>query len=95
MLLRKRFIKAVMEGKLGHSNHDGTFVTLKEFKAYFSDVEKATACAFMPAATIEIGQNTADDSRFLFRIARGVYKVHPDALKEVEAIRKPLIKDTP
>ena len=38
-LLKDRFLEAVAKGDLGCVENRGTVVTLKEFKAYFSDIK--------------------------------------------------------
>ena len=82
MTLKEKFLNAVMDGELGLLSDFGAVVTLADFKQYFKDIETDYVNSFMPAAVIEAGQYTATHTRFLFRVKRGVYRVHPDALAE-------------
>lgn len=82
MTLKEKFLNAVMDGELGTLSDFGAIVTLAEFKLYFKDIETDYVNSFMPAAVIETGQYSATHTRFLFRVRRGVYRVHPDALAE-------------
>ncbi|MDH5572131.1 MAG: hypothetical protein OEY89_10220 [Gammaproteobacteria bacterium] len=81
MTLKQRFIHALQTGQLGETTEAGTFVHLKDFKAYFKDIETDYIYSFLPSAVIETGQQSPTHNRFLFRIAKGLYRVHPDVLK--------------
>jgi len=76
--LKQRFITAMLNGDLGTTDDRGTVVTLKEFKAYFPDVTTQYVSSFLPAVTIEKGRYAMTNTRFLFRIHKGVYMLHPD-----------------
>jgi len=78
--LKQRFITAIKKGELGHFDERGTIVTLKEFRTYFSDIKTQYVMSFLPAATIEPGQSTMSHTKFVFRVRKGVYRVHPDVL---------------
>jgi len=78
--LKDRFIKAVKNGELGTQTPEGTIVTLKEFKQHFSEIKTQYVSSFLPAATLEPGMVTMTNTRFVFRVAKGVYKLHPDVL---------------
>jgi len=80
MTLKDRFIKAIQSGELGRVEEQGVIVTLKEFKAYFSDVETQYNMSFLPAATIEPGRSAMSHTKFVFRLRKGVYLVHGDVL---------------
>jgi len=80
MTLKIRFLEAVSGGDLGEFDDSGVIVTLKEFKSYFKDVKSDYVNSFLPAAVIEAGQKTATHTKFLFRVRKGVYRVHPDAM---------------
>lgn len=82
MQLKERFLNAVMSGELGRHDEQGIVVELKEFKRYFSDVPPNYAHTFLPAATIEIGQCSMSHTKFLFRVQKGVYRLHPNALNQ-------------
>lgn len=79
-LLKDRLLEAVVKGELGSVEKSGTVVTLKEFKAYFSDITTQYISSFLPAATIEPGQFSASHTKFVFRVRKGAYLVHPDVL---------------
>ncbi|MCW9014739.1 MAG: hypothetical protein OQL06_13240 [Gammaproteobacteria bacterium] len=82
MTLKDSFLEAVAAGKLGVTDDFGTVVTLQEFKRYFKNIETGYITSFMPASVIETGQYSATHTRFLFRIKKGVYRVHPEAIEE-------------
>jgi len=79
-LLKDRFLEAVAKGELGSVENSGTVVTLKEFKMHFSDIKTDYINSFLPAATLQPGQSSASHTRYLFRVRKGTYLVHPDAL---------------
>ncbi len=81
MTLKQRFLQAVARGELGKVTERGVEVTLKQFKAYFSDVKSDYINSFLPASTIEPGRVTISKTRFLFRIRSGVYLVHKEAIE--------------
>jgi hypothetical protein len=59
--------------------------TLKEFKKHFSHIKTAYINSFLPAATLEPGQFTMTHTKYLFRIRKGVYRVHPDMLEIINS----------
>jgi len=82
MTLKNRFLEAVSIGDLGEVDDFGVVVSLKQFKTYFSDVKSDYINSFLPAAVIETGQHSTTHTKFLFRIRKGVYRIHPDAIEE-------------
>jgi len=78
--VKHRFLKAILNGELGRVEAEGVVVTLKAFKHYFSDIKTQYIASFMPAATIEAGWGQYSHTKFLYRLRRGVYRVHPQAL---------------
>ena len=82
MTLKNRFLYAVSTGELGTVDDDGIIVTVKQFKTYFHDIKSLYIHSFLPAATIEIGQNSITRTKFVFRMRKGLYRVHSDALKD-------------
>ncbi|RDH80757.1 MAG: hypothetical protein DIZ80_17170 [endosymbiont of Galathealinum brachiosum] len=82
MTLKNRFMEAVSSGDLGEVDDFGVIVSLKEFKSYFKDVKSDYINSFLPAAVIETGQYTPTHTKYLFRIRKGTYRVHPDAIDE-------------
>ncbi|MDH5571700.1 MAG: hypothetical protein OEY89_08045 [Gammaproteobacteria bacterium] len=81
MTLKERFLYAIQTGELGETSETGTYVNLRDFKAYFSDIDSDYINSFMPASVIETGQQSPTHNRFLFRVSKGLYKVHPDVLR--------------
>lgn len=84
MILKERFFSAVNAGELGYRDEYGIVVELKAFKRYFSDVPRSYVNAFLPAATIEPGRTFITDTKYLYRIRPGVYRLHQDALNRVD-----------
>ncbi|VAW66107.1 hypothetical protein MNBD_GAMMA08-2376 [hydrothermal vent metagenome] len=82
MTLKKRFLEAVSSGELGEVDDFGVVVSLKQFKSFFFDVKSDYINSFLPAAVIETGQYSTTHTKYLFRIRKGMYRVHPDVLDE-------------
>ena len=78
--LKDRFLEAVVRGELGSVEISGAVVTLKEFKAFFSDITTQYVSSFMPAATYEPGRFRPTHTKFLFRVRKGAYLIHSDVL---------------
>jgi hypothetical protein len=78
--LRERFLQAVKKGELGHIDERGIIITMKEFKLYFSDIKTDYIRSFLPASTIEPGRSFMTHTKFVFRLKKGVYLLHPDAI---------------
>ncbi len=78
--LRERFISAVQKGELGHVEERGIIVTAKEFRFYFSDIKTQYVVSFLPSATIEPGRTLMSYTKYLFRVRKGVYLLHPDLI---------------
>ena len=81
MTLKERFLDAVSSGALGEVDDFGVVVSLKQFKTYFKDVKSDYINSFLPAAVIEIGQKSTTHTKYVFRVRKGLYRVHPDALQ--------------
>ena len=82
--LRTRFINAIASGTLGRVDESGTVFTLKEFKQFFSEIKTDYINSFLPASIIESGRMEMSHTKFLFRIRKGVYRVHPQLLLDLE-----------
>jgi len=82
--LRSRFINAISSGELGRVDEQGIIFTLKEFKLYFAEIKTDYINSFLPASTIEAGRMEMSHTKFLFRMRKGVYRVHPDLLLTLE-----------
>lgn len=80
--LKQRFLFAIIKDELGSHENSGVVVRLKDFKAYFSDIKTDYINSFLPAATFEPGQSTVSHTKYLYRVRKGVYLVHPDAIDE-------------
>ena len=78
---RQRFLAAVRAGELGTRGDRGVVLTLKEFRAFFPDINDNYARSFLPAATIETGQVRMEHTKYVIRLEAGVYLVHPDVFK--------------
>lgn len=81
MTLKERFLDAVSSGALGEVDDFGVVVSLKQFKTYFKDVKSDYINSFLPAAVIETGQQSTTHTKYVFRVRKGLYRVHPDALQ--------------
>ena len=84
MTLKKRFLDAVSSGDLGEVDDFGVVVSLKQFKTYFKDVKSDYINSFLPAAVIETGQRSTTHTKYVFRVRKGLYRVHPDAIEAHE-----------
>jgi len=83
MQIKELFLNAVIVGDLGKTDDYGVIVTISEFKLFFKDKIKSDYInSFLPAATIESGLVSCSHTKYLFRIRKGTYRVHPDAIKE-------------
>jgi len=80
VFLKDRFMAAIKKGELGEIDDQGVVFTLKEFKDTFADIKSDYINSFLPAATIEPGRKTLTHTKFLFRVRKGVYRVHSDLL---------------
>ena len=81
MTLKQRFLNAIILGELGSKQDRGIVVTLNEFKSYFKDINTRYITSFLPAAVIETGQYSMTHTKFLFRIKKGTYLIHTDAIE--------------
>jgi len=79
--LKDRFLIAVVKGEIGRVENSGVIVSLKEFKAHFTDITSDYINSFLPAATIEPGQRSISHTKYVFRVRKGVYLVHPEVLE--------------
>ncbi len=79
--LRQRFLAAVRSGELGRQEEHGVELTIKEFKAFFPEVNRNYLGSFLSAATLEKGRTQMTYTQYLIRLRKGVYRVHPDVFK--------------
>ncbi|VAW70445.1 hypothetical protein MNBD_GAMMA10-1151 [hydrothermal vent metagenome] len=80
--LRDRFLAAVRSGQLGTRSGPGVVVTIGEFKRFFQDVNRNYVTSFLPMAAIETGRLQMTYTKYIFRLQRGIYFVHPGVFKE-------------
>lgn len=78
--LKDRFLEAINNGELGSVEDQGIIITLKDFKHYFADIKTGYISSFLPASTIEPGQLSLSHTKFVFRIGKGLYRLHQHAL---------------
>jgi len=86
MTLKHQFLYAVSTGALGVIDDRGTIVTARQFRLYFNNIQGLYTTSFLPAATIEIGQHSITHTKFVFRLSKGVYRVHDEAIEEFLAL---------
>jgi len=67
--LKERFVKAINAG------------TREDFTEYFSDIKTQYKTSFLTGAVIESGRINASHTRSLFKMGRGLYRVHADLLE--------------
>ncbi|VAW60969.1 hypothetical protein MNBD_GAMMA10-487 [hydrothermal vent metagenome] len=79
--LKERFVKAINTGELGLIDDYGVYVTRESFTEHFSDIKSQYKTSFLTGAVIEHGRTLASHTRFLFKMGRGLYRVHPDLLE--------------
>jgi len=83
MTIKEFFLNAVICGEIGKRDAYGVIVESNEFKMHFKNVIKSDYInTFLPAATIEKGRCHASQTKFLFRIKKATYRIHPDAIEE-------------
>ncbi len=86
MNLKQLFFEAIDNGELGAVDDLGVIVTLSELEQRFTELEPETISHFLPSATLENGQREFTAHKFLYQIKDGVYRVHPDALDQIELL---------
>ncbi|HED33090.1 MAG TPA: hypothetical protein ENJ08_02580 [Gammaproteobacteria bacterium] len=79
--LRQRFLAAVRSGELGKPGEQGVELTIKEFKAFFPEVNRNYQGSFLSAAALEKGRLQMTHTQYVIRLRKGVYRVHPDVFK--------------
>ncbi len=79
--LKHQFLDAVISGDLGTYTERGLIVTSKEFVSYFMDENKKQYLrCYLPSVSIEVGRHEMKHNKYLFRMGRGVFKIHEDAI---------------
>jgi hypothetical protein len=93
MQMKERFLNAIIAGELGKQSDFGVIVTLKEFKQYFREMHTGYVNSFLPAAVIETGQYSVNNTKYVFRVRNGVYRVHPQAIADQVKLNEQRRKD--
>ena len=80
--LKHKFLDAVVTGRLGTHINNGTIVTTKEFAEFFSETgKKDYLSSYLPSVTIEAGRHEMQHDKYLFKVAHGIFRIHPDAIE--------------
>ncbi|PCJ83549.1 MAG: hypothetical protein COA54_15295 [Thiotrichaceae bacterium] len=80
--LKHRFLDAVIIGEIGTHTDNGIIVTTKEFAQCFGKTGKKDYLrSYLPSVTIEAGRHLMQHNKYLFKVAHGTFKIHPDAIK--------------
>jgi len=79
--LKQRFLEAVRSGRLGRQKAHGVEVTVKEFQAFFADINDNYTGSFLSAAAIDAGRSQMTNTQYVVRLRKGVYLVHSDVFK--------------
>ena len=79
--LKHQFLDAVISGELGTQTERGMMVTTKEFVQYFiHESKKSYLRCYLPSVSIETGRYEMKHNKYLFKIGRGIFKIHEDAI---------------
>jgi len=81
--LKHYLLDAVISGDIGERTDNGLIVTTKEFVQFFEDKHQSKKDYFrsyLPSVSIEAGRRDMRHNKFLFKVGRGIYKVHEDAI---------------
>jgi hypothetical protein len=81
--LKQHFLDAVISGGIGKRTENGLVITTKEFVQYFEDKLSSKnnyLRSYLPSVSIEAGRHEMNHNKFLFKIGRGIYKIHEDAI---------------
>jgi len=76
------FLNAVVAGDLGEQSNGGVIVSTQEFKAFFKNVRKEYASSFLSSITSHSCCSDYCKEKYVFRVQRGVYLVHPGAIND-------------
>lgn len=80
--LKHKFLDAVITGQLGRHTDSGIIVTTKEFTQFFGTTEKVDYLrCYLPSVTIEPGRHLMQHNKYLFKMAHGTFRIHPDAIE--------------
>jgi len=81
--LKHQFLDAVISGGIGTVTERGMIVTTKEFVRYFEDNGRSKIDylrSYLPSVSIEAGRHDMKHNKYLFKIGRGIFKIHEDAI---------------
>ena len=80
--LKHKFLDAIITGQLGTQTDTGVIVTTKEFADFFGETGKKDYLrCYLPSVTIEAGRHVMQHNKYLFKVAHGIFRIHPDAIK--------------
>ena len=81
--LKHYLLDAVISGEIGKRTERGLIVTSKEFVQFFENKhnsKKDYFRSYLPSVSIEAGRRDMKHNKYLFKIGRGIYKIHEDAI---------------
>lgn len=81
MKMQHIFLDAVVNGELGSFDDRGAIVTLKEFEQTFPDIKPQLINEYLPSVTMESGEKTQLENKFLSCISKDVYRVGTDVIE--------------
>jgi len=83
--LKYQFLDAVTSGVIGTQTERGLIITTKEFVLYFEDKSKSKIDylrSYLPSVSIEAGRRDMKHNKYLFKMGRGIFKIHEDAITD-------------
>jgi len=72
---------SALEKIFTNQTDQGVIVTTREFTAYFIKQGKEDYLrSYLPSVAIEEGRHMMRHNKYLFKIKRGIYRIHNDAI---------------
>ena len=88
--LKHKFLDAIITGELGKHTDNGIIVTTKEFALFFGTAGKKDYLrSYLPSVSIEAGRHLMLHNKYIFKVAHGIFRIHPDAIKHHLERHKP------
>ncbi len=81
--LKHHFLDAVVTGEIGRRTEKGLIITTREFVQYFENKYESKCDylrSYLPSVSIEAGRHDMKHNKYLFKIGRGIFKIHDDAI---------------
>ena len=81
--LKHYLLDAVISGEIGEHTEKELIVTTKEFVDYIAGKHQGgnDYCrSYLPSVSIEAGRRERKHNKFLFKVGRGIYKIHENAI---------------